>query len=303
MAGFNRRSTALEVSEGVDLSGRRAIVTGANTGIGLETARALALRGADVVMACRNRKRGEAAKSRLLLENKKAITFEQLDVRILDLGSLASVRSFAKEQLTAERPIHLLVNNAGVMLPDRRETADGHEAHFGTNHLGHFLLTHLLLERILASAPARIVNVSSDACQFSTLGPELADLDWEERRFSAWRAYGDSKLMNVLTANELNHRHAQDGVVANALHPGVVRTELGRDQGLLMKVVGLLMLPFTKSPEQGAATTVWLATADELATKGGGYYADCAAGRKHKRADDRGLQQALWKRSAELVGC
>jgi NAD(P)-dependent dehydrogenase (short-subunit alcohol dehydrogenase family) len=302
MAGFNRRSTALEVSEGVDLRGRRAIVTGANTGIGLETARALALRGADVVMACRNRKRGEAAKSRLLLENKKAITFEQLDVRILDLGSLASVRAFAKDLLASDQPIHLLVNNAGVMLPDRRETADGHEAHFGTNHLGHFLLTELLIECILASAPARIVNVSSDACHFSSLGHELADLDWEERRFSAWRAYGDSKLMNILVANELHHRHAADGVVANALHPGIVRTELGRDQGLLMKAAGLLLLPVTKSPEQGAATTVLLSTADAFATQGGGYFADCAPGRQHRLADDRALQQALWKKSAELVG-
>lgn len=256
-----------------------------------------------MVLACRNRKRGEAAKSRLLLESRKAITFEQLDVKILDLGSLASVRAFCEEELASERPLHLLINNAGVMLPDRRVTAEGHEAHFGTNHLGHFLLTQLLIDRILANAPARIVNVSSDTCQFSTLGPELTDLDWEERRFSGWRAYGDSKLMNILTANELNHRHAQDGVVANALHPGVVRTELGRDQGLLMKAVGLLMLPVTKSPEQGAATTVLLATSEAFATKGGGYYADCAPGRRHRLADDRGLQEALWKKSAQLVGC
>ena len=301
MAAFNRRSTAEEVSAGVDLAGRHAIVSGANTGIGKETARALALRGASVTMACRNLDKAEAARDELLAAS-DPIGKDQLDVMRLDLGELAEVRDFAKAFLATSRPIHLLINNAGVMLPDRRETADGFEAHFGVNHLGHFLLTNLLLERIRQSAPARIVNVSSDALHFSTLTAALEDLNWDERSFSGFRSYGDSKLMNVLFTNELTRRHASEGVVSNALHPGIVKTELGRDQPWWMNAVGLFMLPMQKSPQQGAATSLYLATNDELGRQGGGYFSHCAPGRVHKLSGDAQLQASLWKRSEELVG-
>ena len=205
MGTFNRRSTAEEVSAEIDLSGRHAVVTGANTGIGKETARALALRGGSVTMACRDLDKAGAARDELLTAN-SGIGKDQLEVMRLDLGEQAQVRDFAKTFLATSRPIHLLVNNAGVMLPDRRETADGFEAHFGVNHLGHFLLTNLLIERIRESAPARIINVSSDALHFSSLSEALEDLNWEDRSFSGWRSYGDSKLMNVLFTNELTRR-------------------------------------------------------------------------------------------------
>jgi NAD(P)-dependent dehydrogenase (short-subunit alcohol dehydrogenase family) len=188
------------------------------------------------------------------------------------------------------------------MLPDRRETADGFEAHLGVNHLGHFLLTRLLEERIRASAPARIINVSSDALHFASLTESLEDLNWDERRYSGWRAYGDSKLMNVLFTNELNRRFANEGVVSNALHPGIVRTELGRDQPWWMVAVGLLMLPISKSPEQGAATSIYLATAEALGREGAGYYADCAPARVHRLSGNAQLEGSLWRRSEELVG-
>jgi NAD(P)-dependent dehydrogenase (short-subunit alcohol dehydrogenase family) len=301
MGDFNRRTTAEEVSAGIDLTGRHAIVTGANTGIGRETARVLALRGASVTMACRDLEKAGAARDAILASDSRLET-DQLEVMRLDLGRLDQVRDFARDFLSTSRPIHLLINNAGVMLPDRRETADGFEAHLGVNHLGHFLLTRLLEERVRASAPARIVNVSSDALQFASLTESLEDLNWEARRFSGWRAYGDSKLMNVLFTNELNRRFASKGVVSNALHPGIVKTDLGRDQPWWMAAVGLLMLPISKSPEQGAATSVYLATAEALGREGAGYFADCGPGRVHRLSGNAELESALWLRSEELVG-
>jgi len=301
MGTFNRHSTAEEVAADVDLFGRHAIVTGANTGIGKETARALALRGASVTMACRNLEKAEIARDELLAASSQ-IGKDQLEVMRLDLGQQAQVRDFAKAFLATNRPIHLLINNAGVMLPDRRETSDGFEAHFGVNHLGHFLLTNLLLERIRESTPARIVNVSSDALHFSSLSEKLEDLNWEDRSFSGWRSYGDSKLMNVLFTNELNRRFESEGVVSNALHPGIVKTELGRDQPWWMNIVGLLMLPISKSPEQGAATSLYVATNEELGRKGGGYFADCGPGRVHRLSGNGQLERLLWQRSEELVG-
>jgi NAD(P)-dependent dehydrogenase (short-subunit alcohol dehydrogenase family) len=220
----------------------------------------------------------------------------------LDLASLESIRDFAKAYLSTGRPIHLLINNAGVMLPDRRVTADGFEHHFGINHLGHFLLTNLLLNRLEESAPARVVVVSSDAMQFAALDAGLEDLNWEKRRYSGWRSYGSSKLMNALFANELQRRHGERGVVANALHPGIVQTELARDQPWYMALIGLAMFPVTKNPARGAATTLLLATAPELETRGGGYYADCRPKRVHRLALDEGVAARLWAQSGELVG-
>jgi len=301
MNRFNRRSTAEQVSEGIDLSGKHAIVTGANTGIGLETARVLALRGSSVTMACRDLEKAQAARRRIVAESGGRIAQDSLRPLHLDLASLDSVRAFAREFLATHQPIHLLINNAGVMLPDRRETRDGFEAHLGINHLGHFLLTQLLLDRVCASAPARIVNVSSDAMQFASLTPKFSDLNWEKRRFSGWRSYGDSKLMNLLFSNELNRRLAGSGVVAFALHPGMVTTELARDQHWWMKLVGIAMLPFMKNVERGAATSVYVATASELPERSESYFADCAPARSGKLAGDRSVEEDLWKLSEQLT--
>jgi len=298
---FGRRSTAEQVSEGVDLSGRHAIVTGASGGIGLETARVLASRGASVTMSCRDLAKGGAARRRAIAESGGGIDPEALQLAHLDLASLESVREFARGFLATDRPIHLLINNAGVMLPDRRETSDGFEAHFGINHLGHFLLTNLLLERVRASAPARIVNVSSDAMQFASLTPELSDLNWQQRRFSGWRSYGDSKLMNLLFTNELNRRLEGAGVAASALHPGIVTTELGRDQKGWMKLVGIFMRPFMKTVEQGAATTLYAAVRADPLQPGASYLADCAPARPGRLAGDRDVEARLWKLSEGLT--
>ena len=298
---FGRKSTAEEVSEGIDLAGQHAIVTGATAGIGVETARVIARRGGTVTMACRDLAKAEAVRQRFVRDGEGRVKGDQFVIEHLDLASLASVRAFAKAFLLTDRPIHLLINNAGLMIPDRRLTLDGFEAHFGTNHLGHFLLTRLLLERICASAPARIVNVASDAMHFASLTPAFDDLNWEKRKWSAWRSYGDSKLMNLMFTNELNRRLAGSGVESFALHPGIVPTDLGRDQGMWMKLLGSLLLPFSKNVAQGAATTLFAATRAELAEPGANYLSHCAPARTPKLAGDAGVENALWERSLELT--
>jgi len=298
----NAKSTAEDVSRGIDLGGRRAIVTGANAGIGRETARVLALRGAEVVMACRDGGRAERARDELLEGAGGAISPEQLVLASLDLGDLGSVRAFAADQLANPAPIHLLINNAGVMLSERRTTADGFEAHFGINHLGHFLLTNLLLPRLRESAPARVVVVASDAMQFAGLDADFEDLDWEQRKFSGWRSYGSSKLMNLMFARELERRESANGIVANALHPGIVVTELGRDLPWYMKLIGVLAMPVTVTPDVGAATTVHLAVSPDHASDGGGYFAKCQPTRTPKLASDAEATRRLWRLSEELTG-
>ncbi len=289
----------------MDLSGTCAVVTGANAGIGLETARVLALRGAHVVMACRDAEKARRARKTLLREAAGALADESLETRSLDLASLASVRRFAEELVGDGRPIDVLVNNAGVMLPKRSETADGFEAHFGTNHLGHFLLTNLLLEPLRAAGArggARVVNVASEAMRMSGLTPALEDLNWERRRWSGWRAYGSSKLMNLLFTRAFHRRHARDGITSNALHPGMVRTDLARAQPPSFLVLGLVAWPWMKKVDAGAATTVYAATAPEYATTGGVYLADCAPTRAPKLASDEDVQERLWSISEEAVG-
>lgn len=300
MRKFGKRSTAEEVSEGVDLSGKVAIVTGSNTGIGLETARVLALRGAHVVMACRNLKTATTARDRIIAGG--GVASEQLELADLDLGSRANIRAFALRFLETERPLHLLINNAGVMIPMRRETTDGFEEHFGVNHLGHFLLTNLLLESLRAAGGARVVCVSSTAMQFASLTPELEDLNWEKRKFSGWRAYGDSKLMNAMFSVELTRRRQSEGIVSNALHPGVVTdTELARDQPWYMNLVGIFALPVAKDVTRGAATTMLAATAPEYATRGGVYLGDCAEWKHMPLARNADACKRLWERSELLT--
>lgn len=302
MAEFGAKSTAEEVSRGIDLRGRRGIITGANTGIGRETARVLALRGAEVVMACRDMERAATARDEMLAEAQGAIAPEQLVTAQIDLARLDSVRAFAQAQLASGAPIHLLINNAGLMIADRRETADGFEAHFGINHLGHFLLTRLLLPRLRESAPARVVVVGSDAMHMAGLDAGLNDLSWKERKYSGWRSYGSSKLMNLMFATELERRESAHGIVANALHPGIVATELARDQPWYMKLVGILALPVMVQPEVGAATTVYLATSSEHASAGGGYFAKCRPARTPALAADEEAARRLWTLSEQLTG-
>lgn len=303
MTQFKRRHTAEDVSAGVDLTGKNALVTGANTGIGKETARVLALRGARVTMACRDRAKAEAARREIFAGASGAIDEERLDLLDLDLSSLAATRAAATAYAERGTPLHLLINNAGIMIPMERRTADGFEAHFGINHLGHYLFTHLLMDALKAAEGARVVAVSSGAMAAATMTAELSDLNWESRKHSGLRSYGDSKLMNLMFAKELTRRFQNDGIVSNALHPGVIPTELARDQSWPFMLLGILMMPRMKSIGQGASASVLLATHPDYAKCGGLYLVNNREKRPdHKLALDDEACAALWDMSAELTG-
>ena len=300
---FGKRSTAEQVSQGVDLTGKNALVTGANTGLGKETARILALRGARVTLACRDMVKAEQARQDILTAGGGPIEASQLDLLELDLNSLDRTQQAAKEYCQRGEPLHLLINNAGIMIPMERRTADGFEAHLGINHLAHFLFSNLLVDALTAAEGARVIALSSAAMAFASLKHGLDDLNWEQRKFSGWPAYGDSKLMNHLFAREFSKRYGDNDIIAHALHPGVVSTELGRDQTGLFSIVGLLALPFMKNVEQGAATQVIAAVSPEYGKEGGLYFKDCRVAKpQHKLANDDALAAEAWERSMAMVG-
>jgi NAD(P)-dependent dehydrogenase (short-subunit alcohol dehydrogenase family) len=244
-----------------DQSGRTAVVTGANSGLGYVTARELARRGARVVLGCRNRSRGERALERLLAEVPEA----DAELRRLDLADLGSVRDFAAG--LPDKPLHLLVNNAGLMAIPHSLTADGFEMQFGVNHLGHFALTGLLTDRLLAAGDARVVNVSSLMHVVSGVDPH--DLN-SERGYRRWTAYGRSKTANLLFTLELAHRTRDRGMVVAAAHPGYSATELqtkgprlsgDRAGERLMRAANAVV---GSSAELGAAATLYAATSEEV---------------------------------------
>jgi retinol dehydrogenase 12 len=273
------------------LTGRVALITGANTGIGLVTARELARRGARVFIACRSRERGEQAADTI-----RAQTGHAVELLELDLGDFESVRRCAAEFLAKDTPLHLLINNAGLA-GKRGMTRSGFELTFGVNHMGHFLLTQLLLERIKRSAPARIVTVSSQA-HYRVRG---LDLDTVRRptRFFGLREYGESKLANVLFSAELARKLEGTGVTTYSLHPGVIASEIWREVPKLLQPI--LRLRGMLSVDDGALTTLYCATAPELARETGLYYSRSQAKTPSGPAQDRALAAELWKRSEQWV--
>jgi NAD(P)-dependent dehydrogenase (short-subunit alcohol dehydrogenase family) len=259
---FNFESTAMDVVEGIDLSGRKAVVTGGASGIGLETARALAHVGAEVTLAVRDVDAGARAAREILATTGNAT----VSVAALDLTDFVSLRGFAAGWLG---PLHILVNNAGIMaVPELQLSYDGHEIQFATNHFGHFVLTAWMHHALAAGDGARVVSVSSSAHQISPV--VFSDIDYAQRPYDPWIAYGQSKTANVLHAVEITKRWRDDGIVANAAHPGAVPTNLQRYTGGLRTPVEL-----RKTPEQGAATSVLLATSPLLEGVGGRYFEDC----------------------------
>jgi NAD(P)-dependent dehydrogenase (short-subunit alcohol dehydrogenase family) len=298
-------TTTDEVLEGVDLREKIAVVTGASTGLGLETARALASAGAQVVLAGRDASRIEAAANTILEREPNAM----LEQGVLDLASLDSVRAFAEWYRENHDRLHLLINNAGVMYTPFERTADGFEMQFGTNHLGHFLLTGLLVPMLLADPPSRVVNLSSGG----HLGSDIVwdDVNFEQREYDKFAAYGQSKTANILFSVELDRRLGSRGVHAYAVHPGMISTELGRymtkdDYAALMERAKSSPsggMPPRKTVEQGAATSVWAATAPELEAQGGTYLADTAVTDLHASwARNPESARRLWALSEQLVG-
>ncbi len=292
---FGRRSTADDVADACDLSGRRALVTGANTGIGFETARALAANGARTVLACRNPDTGSDAVARIRARHPQA----EVELAILDLASMSGIRRFAAG-LSAGR-LDILVCNAGLYGGGYHETEDGFERTVGVCHIGHFLLTMLLLRRLEAAGAARLVVVSSESHRY----PRRLDferLPLPRKAHSDVRAYGQAKLCNVLFAKEFQRRYADRGMTAYSLHPGtLVPTGLGRNS-VLASVVIRLTRPFTKSLAQGAATSVFCAGYPGLDRFGGEYFVDCRVVQSSRESNDPEVARRLWQLSEKWTG-
>jgi len=277
---FGHDTTANEVLEGIDLTGRRALVTGASTGLGEETARALASKGAAVTLAVRSIERGEASAERI----RQSTGNSNIDVLQVELSEPESVRAFAREWLATHDGLDLLINNAGIMAWPLERTKEGWEMQFATNHLGHFLLTCLLVPALRAGTRSRVVNLSSAGHRRSDV--DFEDPHFEHREYEKFVAYGQSKTANILFSVELNRRLSPDGITANAVHPGGILTELGRRvpedemNGLIDRFRDRL-----KTVPAGAATSVWAATSPDLEGKGGLYLEDCHIGELNQDGD------------------
>jgi len=309
---FGADSTTDDVLEGIDLSGKQVVITGGSSGLGEETARAMAAKGAHLILPVRDKAKGQAAADKI----KAAHPGAQVDVLQLDLGSQDSIRSFAKDFLAQYDRIDLLINNAGVMACPFEKTADGLEMQFGTNHIGHFLMTNLLMPALLNGAPARIVNLSSRGHHVGAVG--FDDVNFTTRPYNKWEAYGQAKTANVLFSVGLEKRLADKGIHSYAVHPGVIMTNLGRhldedDIAYMQERIKTNSQSGSglKTEAQGAATSCYAATAPELEGKGGIYLEDCHLAHIEEESTVSGVRpyaidadnaERLWALSEEIVG-
>jgi retinol dehydrogenase-14 len=277
-----------------DMSGRVCVLTGATRGIGRATAEGLAELGATLVLVCRRLEDGRAV-ARDLAEKYRA---PRPEVVIADLSSQRSIRDAADEIRERHPDIQVLINNAGVIPKERETTVDGLEMQFAVNHLAYFLLTNLLLDRLIAGAPARVVSVSSGAHQGGTL--DFSDLQ-SERRYDPVRVYGRTKLANVLFTYELARRLRGTGVTANCLHPGVIATKLLSDYMNVPLVGGAIARTFGGSPDKGSETSIYLAASPEVEGITGRYFVAGRETRSSRASYDEALQRRLWEESARLT--
>jgi NAD(P)-dependent dehydrogenase (short-subunit alcohol dehydrogenase family) len=276
------------------MQGQVCVVTGATSGIGKAAAAALAQQGAEIIVVGRDPARAEATAAAI-----QAGGAPPPKVEIADLARLDQVRALAGRLNQTLDRIDVLINNAGLVLNERQVTPDGYEHVFAVNHLAPFLLTNLLRPKLTASAPARVITVSSDAHTAARLDLDDPNL---EHGWSSWRSYSNSKLANILFTRELARRLDGTGVTANCLHPGVVRTGFGRDARPLMRVGITIARPFMLSPERGADTIVYLASSPDVAAKTGGYYVKREPREPSAAARDDGLARGLWETSERLTG-
>jgi len=273
-----------------------AVVTGANSGIGKETALGLARLGARVGLVCRNREKAERA----LADVQRETGSSQLDLFIADMSSLKSVRSLAAEIEQRYPRLDLLINNAGAAVRHRTLSADGIEMTVAGNYLGPAFLTLLLLDRLKSSAPSRIVNVSSEAHQRPRL--DLNDLQFERRTYNSLAAYGQSKLLMNAFTFELARRLEGAGVTVNCLHPGVVRTNIWpSDIPLIGRILIAVMKPFMLSPERGAQVSLYAATSPELAGVSGTYFVKSKPARSHPLSRDPQVDEAIWRWTENVI--
>ena len=277
-----------------DLSNRTCIITGANSGIGKATAFGLAKMGASIVMLCRNEKKGKNA----LKEIKDNTGNQFIELMIADLQDHDSIRLFAQNYKSTHDKLHVLINNAGIMKKKRETNNLGHETTFATNHLGHFLLTNLLLEMLQSSAPARIINVSSGSHKRGKLDMDNLML---EQKFGRFKAYSNSKLANILFTYELARRLDDSGVTVNVVHPGAARTNFGREFSERTRKFLKLFKRFTISAEEGAKTSIFLASSPEVENITGKYWIKCKQVKSSKYSYNTSIQKRLWDVSKDLT--
>ncbi|XP_066345752.1 short-chain dehydrogenase TIC 32, chloroplastic-like [Miscanthus floridulus] len=301
-SGFSGASTAEEVTAGVDGHCLVAVITGASKGIGLETARVLALRGVHVVMAVRNVSAGLEAREAIVAK----IPGARIDVLELDLSSIASVRRFASEFGCLNLPLNILINNAGVMTRNCTRSCDGLELHFATNHIGHFLLTNLLLENMKKTCrdsclEGRIVNLTSSG--HSMTYREGICFDKIHDPSGLFVAYGQSKLANILHSNELSRILKEEGVniSANAVHSGVITTNLFRNRTIVSALLNSIGRIICRTVEQGAATTCYVAMHPQVKGISGKYFTNCDIASPSSQASDAELAKKLWQFSFKIV--
>ncbi|XAR53644.1 Very-long-chain 3-oxoacyl-CoA reductase [Bertholletia excelsa] len=306
-SGFSSSSTAEEVTRGIDGSGLTAIVTGASSGIGAETTRILALRGVHVIMGVRNMAAGKEVKDSII----KEIPAAKVDAMELDLSSMSSVKKFAADFTSSRHPLNLLINNAGIMATPFMLSKDNIELQFATNHVGHFLLTNMLLDTMKKTSrktkkEGRIVNVSSQAHRFSYREGIHFNKINDQAGYSSFAAYGQTKLANILHANELARRLKEEGaeITANSLHPGMVTTNLFRHNrlnGIVDGLVGKVSKYLFKDVQQGAATTCYVALHPQVKGISGEYFVDSNLSKASEQARNLDLARTLWDFSMDLV--
>ena len=279
------------------LDGKTVVITGGNTGIGKETAIDLAKRGAKVIIGCRNKEKSQAALADIKRESGSDLVY----LKMLDLASFSSIKAFADEIIRSETRLDILINNAGIMMCPFTKTKEGFESQFGVNHLGHFLLTNLLLDLIKKSSPSRIINVSSKAHSY------VPSINFEtlhdEESYSRITSYGISKLANVLFTRELHKRLTGTGVSTFSLHPGVVNTELTRH--VIGDIGELFVIPirkiFLKDSKEGAQTTICCAVSDNVLQHSGEYFADCVRTESSAAGKNMTLAKNLWGYSVRVT--
>ncbi|MEM8487131.1 MAG: SDR family oxidoreductase [Bacteroidota bacterium] len=277
------------------MTGKICIVTGANSGIGLETARSLATRGATVVLACRNKQKGEAALASL----RSATNNNALHLMLVDLADMDSIRKMAAAFKQRFQQLDLLVNNAGAFMPARQTSVDGYELTFATNHLAYFLLTHLLLDLLIATPESRVVNVSSDAHRGGAV--HFDDLQLK-KGYGGYKAYAQSKLANILFSNELARRLDTANPTVNSLHPGVVATNFGSGKSGFFSFFFRIFSPFFLSPKAGAQTSIYLATSPEVMGVTGKYFDRSKPRTPSAAARDADAAKRLYEITAQLTG-
>ncbi len=277
------------------MKGRRCLITGANSGIGLETAIALAQMGATIIMACRNLDKANVAKETIIAKSGN----KEVHILLADFADQESIRTMAKQFYENFDGLEVLVNNAGLIAQDRMETADGYEYTFAVNHLGYFMTTCLLIDALKAGDQARIVNVSSEAHRVGSINFE--DIHGR-KEYSNIQAYAQSKLANILFTRSLAKKLKNAGITVNSLHPGVVNTNFAGDSSLWMRGMMLLAKPFMVSPKEGAATSIYLASSPKVAKVSGQYFAKRKPKRPATRATNPKVEEELWKLSESLTG-